>query len=100
MKPEIAKSDWDQVTELACEVVNASSMDDDILSQSKLSRLFDVLDSLEEKYGEHPSITATRGDFTEDATEALIHLQKALSLARFYQDEEEEAEILDSIENL
>lgn len=100
MKPRIEKADWDRVTELACDVVDASAMEDEILKQSKLAGLFAFLDDLESKYGPHPSIIATRGDFTEDPLEALQYLQKALTLARYYDDRFEEEEILDSIENL
>ncbi|HEY5892303.1 MAG TPA: hypothetical protein VIT91_03640 [Chthoniobacterales bacterium] len=100
MKPSIAKPDWDRVHQAACDIVNAYTMGDEILGQSKRERLFDVLDELEEKYGEHPSIIATRGDFSENRDEAMACFQKALKLARFYGDKEEEAGILDSIENL
>src|SRR5687768_2471737 len=100
MKPHIEKVDWDQVTELACDVVNASAMDDEILQQAKLAGLFALLNDLEAKYGPHPSIIATRGDFTENPAEALLHLQEALTLARYYDDRVEQEEILDSIESL
>lgn len=99
MKPRIEKSDWNRVHELACDIVNASSIDDQILVDTIRESLFSVLEELEEKYGEHPSIIATRGDFSESGDEAMVHFQKALKLARFYNDKEEEAEILDSIEN-
>ena len=32
MKPRIAKPDWDRVHQLACDIVNASSMGDEIYS--------------------------------------------------------------------
>jgi hypothetical protein len=100
MKPRIVKSDWDQVHELACDIVNAIAMDDEILSQSRRVSLLDLLNDLEQKYGEHPSIIATRGDFCENRDESMACFQKALKLARFYKDEIEEIEILDSINNL
>jgi len=100
MKPRIEKADWDRVHELACEIVNATSINDEILSDSKHQSLFYVFDDLESRYGRHPSIIATRGDFTEDPNEALALFQQALELARFYDDKAEEEEILDSIKNL
>jgi len=100
MKPSIEKADWDRVHEMACGIVNATSIGDGILSESKHESLFSVLDELEAKYGKHPSIIATRGDFTDDRNEALSLFQQALVLARFYEDKEEEEEILDSIKNL
>ena len=100
MKPRIEKADWDRVHDLACEIVNATSINDGILSESKHLSLFSVLDELESKYGRHPSIIATRGDFTDDPNEALALFHQALELARFHDDKTEEEEILDSIENL
>ena len=100
MKPSIEKADWNRVHELACEIANATGIDDGILSESKQESLFSFLDELEVKYGKHPSIFATRGDFTDDRNEAFSLFQQALVLARFYEDKEEEEEILDSIKNL
>ena len=100
MKPRIEKTDWDRVLQLACDIVNASSTDDEILTESKRESLFRVLDELEAKYGKHPSIIATRGDFSANRNEALLFFQEALELARFYDDRDEEEEILDSIKGL
>ena len=70
----ISADDWERIHELAVDIVNADEDD----SEAYRTRLLDYLYSLEEKYGELPSILATRADYTND-----LSLKKRL-LARAY----------------
>ena len=62
MKNPIEKRDWDRVHELACDIANASGMDDDALAASKVDGLFGFLRELESKYGRLSRIVATYAD--------------------------------------
>jgi hypothetical protein len=93
----IAKPDWDRVHELACDIVNASSAEDGVLTASKTEALMSVLSELEAKYGPCAKITATVADFTEEKDESPRLYQEALRLARAEGDAEEERLILESI---
>jgi hypothetical protein len=80
MTPDgISDDDWLRVHEIVCDVVNASSMEDDVLCEYHRQRLFGVLDELQLVYGRIPSIVGTRADFTMDDTAAIPLLQEALA---------------------
>lgn len=93
----IAKADWDRVHELACEIVNAFSVNDDVLAASKREALMSVLQELELKYGPCSTITATVADFTEEEGERSRLYQKALRQVKAEGDAEGERLILESI---
>jgi len=93
----IAKPDWDQVHELACDIVNASGAEDSVLVASKTETLMIVLRELEVKYGPCSKIAATVADFTEEKEERPRLYQEALRLAKAEGDAEEERLILESI---
>jgi hypothetical protein len=59
----ISTEDWDVVHELAVDIVNAVDPTENARCRQ---RLFEYLDQLEGKYGQVPSILATRADFGED----------------------------------
>ena len=66
MTPDgIETTDWDQVHELALEVVYTSAEGDDTGSTRAAVRLRELLDQLQEKYGPLPSLLATRADYVE-----------------------------------
>ena len=92
----ITKADWDQVHELACEIANASSQDDDVLAESKTETLMCVLKELEAKYGTCSRITATIADYAEEDKRLSLY-REALSQARAEGDAENEKLILDSL---
>ena len=73
----ISDDDWKQVVERSHALVDASSIDDEVLIQAREQELFEVLDALERKYGPLPSLTATRADFTDETEER----QRLLELA-------------------
>ena len=100
MPKGINKSDWDKVHELACEVVNATLDEDDVLSESRNEELLGTLNDLRIKYGDHPSILGTLGDFSEDTNERMNYYNKALVRAKELNYQTEIDEIEDSIHSL
>jgi hypothetical protein len=82
MPPQISKPDWDEVTEAAWEVANAATADDDVWLQRSRSRLMELLDTLDSRYGPHSWLVATRADSTEDRTQKEVLLRQAFELAR------------------
>jgi hypothetical protein len=76
----ISAKDWERVHELAVDIVNA----DEDESEGFRTHLLDYLYSLEEKYGELPSILATRADYTNDLRlkERLLARAYGLAMAR------------------
>ena len=100
MPKGIEKEDWDRIHELACEVVNATLNEDEILSESRNETLLAALRELKEKYGKHPSILATIGDFTEEKEERMKIYSRALERAKEMNFEEEIFEITESIQDL
>lgn len=100
MPEGIDKSDWDEVRQMACYIVNAALMEDDVLLASRNSAMLDLLASLQEKYGDHPSILATIGDYLDDPTERRTQYMKALAIARAQRNQPEIEEITDSLRSL
>ncbi len=78
----ISTDDWDLVHQAACDVVNASAIDDDVLSAHHTEGLFDLLSELETRYGRIPSILATRADFTDAPASAIALHEEALKVAK------------------
>jgi hypothetical protein len=76
----ISTEDWDIVHQLGLDIVNASGQEEDVCRE----RLFEYLDKLEERYGELPSILATRADFLNDdqRKEDLLKRSYVLASAR------------------
>jgi hypothetical protein len=78
----ISTEDWDVVHELAVNLVNT----DEERSEECRARLLRYLDKLEEKYGELPSILATRADYVDDLNAREQLLTRAYSLAENRRD--------------
>jgi hypothetical protein len=74
----ISGEDWDVLHGLAVELVNAADGDDEAACRATLMR---YLDRLAAKYGERPSILATRADYTQDAETKERLLRRAYDLA-------------------
>ncbi len=96
----ITKEAWSEVHQKACDIANASMMDDDVLAASHSAAMFDILDALERDFGRQPAIIATRADYVEDIDSKRQLFADALALARELGDKTEEAEILDSLQTL
>jgi hypothetical protein len=81
----ISTADWDGVHERALNVVNAR--DDDALADHYRLELLEFLDSLDRKYGELPSLLATRADYVEDPRESERLLFRAYDRSLTIADE-------------
>ena len=92
----IAKVDWDRVHELACEIANASSHEDNVLAEAKTEGLICVLNELEAKYGACSRITATIADYAEEERRVSLY-QEALRQAKAEGDAENARLILESL---
>jgi hypothetical protein len=73
----VSTKDWDQVHELAVEIVNASAVEDETAGKVAYRRLMELLDQLQMKYGPLPSLLATRGDYAQDPSEREYWLEAA-----------------------
>lgn len=93
----ITKEVWSQVVDKAVEIGNAAMRDDFLMVGIHRAQMLDLLDELEEEHGLHPALLATRADFSDDIVERRRLFKQALALARSQGDEDEEAEILDSL---
>lgn len=74
----ISDPDWDQVRDLATELVNHAEGHESDMWRNRLLR---CLDRLQGKYGELPSLLATQADYTEDDAEKERLLLRAYALA-------------------
>ena len=93
---QIAKVDWDRVHDLACDIANATSQDDDVLADSKTEALMCILKELEAKYGVCSRITATMADYAEEGRQMSLY-REALTQAKAEGDDENVKLILDSM---
>lgn len=100
MPEGIEKPDWDTVHQLAVDAANAALMEDDVLLASRNTAMLDLLGDLQRKYGDHPSILATIGDYLDDPVDRRRQYTKALAVARAQGNQSEIEEIEDSLRNL
>lgn len=96
----IKPDDWDVVTQIACDIVNADAIDDEILSDSHMQRMLDTLNEFRGRYGDHPALLATIGDYAKSPAEKRKYYLRALRIARDLRDQDEVNEILDSLQQL
>lgn len=96
----ITKEDWSRVHAKAVEIANAAMRDDFLMVDVHKSQMLDLLDELEVEFGPNPMIIATRADFLDDVVERGRLFEQALALAKGRGDQDEEAEILDSLREL
>ena len=100
MPKGIDKSDWDMVRQMAVDVANAAIMDDKVLMDSRNVAILDLLSELQKKYGDHPSLIATIGDYLDDPIDRRKQYEKALAIAKKQHYQEEIEEIEDSLRKL
>lgn len=87
MTPDgITEKEWGKVKELAAKIANASLPGQEIDFDKYQDKLLHFLDELENKYGELPSILATRADYVADASTSIVLLEKAYKLAKSRND--------------
>ena len=96
----ICRQDWDRVIEKACDIANATENDHDPMYEVRVEGMMALLDELAAKYGPQSRILATRADYLESCSERRVLYEQALDLARKAHDQQEIAEIRDSINQL
>lgn len=77
----ISTKDWDRVKERAAKIATAVCSDKTAQAKKETKALLALLDHLQERYGELPSILATRADYVANRSESLRLLKKAYALA-------------------
>ena len=77
----ITTEDWNEVHELAVEIVNHSAGEEHMAEARARAALMALLDQLEQKYGRRPSLLATRADYIESPGERERLLLMAFSEA-------------------
>lgn len=82
----ISKIEWNKIEYLASKIVADAFSDDDILYKKHTEEILYELDILQNKYGELPSILATKADYVDDCKQELILLKKAYEIARSIMD--------------
>lgn len=97
---DITEAAWSRVHEKACDIVNASTIDDVVMVSVFTDQLMVILDELEVEFGPHPEFYDTRADFLDDPDERMRLYRRALKLAREKNDEGVTEEILESMKTL
>lgn len=99
IKP-LTKEAWSHVMEKACDIANAVMRDDDVMVEVYTVQMLKLLDEMEEEYGNHTQLLATRADYLENDEERRALFEKALVLAKERGDQAEVDEILDSLRTM
>ncbi len=92
----IDTEDWDVVHQFALDIVNSS----EDKSDQYTDQLLIFLRSLEQKYGELPSILATRADYIDDIIEREKLYKRAYALAEKWNDYQNCVETAHSLSEL
>jgi hypothetical protein len=96
----ISTEDWNEVHELAVEIVNHSAAEDPTAEARARASLIALLDRLEQKYGQRPSLLATRADYVESPTERERLLLRAFSEADRIKDNDNRLLVAESLASL
>ena len=96
----ITKQAWSLVHDKALDVANAAMREDFVMFGVFNKQMLDLLDELEVEFGAQPRILATRADYLDDIVQRRSFYEEALRLARKQGDDEEIAEILESLQTL
>jgi len=92
----IDTKDWDTVHQLSLNIVNSGEDE----SNQYTDQLLNFLESLEKKYGELPSILATRADYIEDMIQREKLYIRAYTLAEKRNDNQNCLETAHSLSEL
>ena len=76
------KIEWQQVQDSALALLNATFADDKVLRASLFEDLSAVLDELRMRYGDHPILRETEGDFTDDPLQRVSAYKSAVRAAQ------------------
>jgi hypothetical protein len=96
----ISTEDWNDVHEVAVEIVNHSAAEDHTAGARARASLMALLDRLDEKYGKRPSLLATRADYVESPAERERLLLMAFSEADRIKDTENRLLVAESLASL
>ena len=96
----ISDEDWNDVHELAVEIVNHSAVDDHAAEARARALLMERLDRLDQKYGKRPSLLATRADYVESPNERERLLLSAFSEAERIKDSGNRMLVAESLASL
>lgn len=73
---------WENVTELAADIVNADAKNDAKAALSAKRKLLSYLKGLQKSFGVHPSIVATRADYEKKPKRRVELYKRAFQLAQ------------------
>lgn len=76
-----SEAEWSRVEHASVDVVNATLMDDDVLSESRRIVLGNLLLELRERYGDHPILLETEADFATDSAQRRELYLRSITLA-------------------
>jgi hypothetical protein len=96
----ISDEDWNDVHELAVEIVNHSAAENHTAEARARALLIALLNRLDLKYGKRPSLLATRADYVESPTEREHLLLSAFSEADRIKDTENRLLVAESLASL
>lgn len=75
------EAEWTSVVEAAVALVNATAMNDAVLSDVSRDALVELLAGLSQRYGEHPVLLETAADFASSRVERIRLYHRALRMA-------------------
>ena len=96
----VSAEDWSGVHELAVEIVNHSAAENHTAEARARASLMALLDRLDRKYGQRPSLLATRADYVESPDERERLLLMAFSEAERINDAENRMLVAHSLASL
>lgn len=96
----ISTTDWNQVRQLATQVVEEISNGETFSHSKSRTQLLSLLRSLEKKYGRLPSFLATRADYKLSAKRKVSLLTEAYNLAREVGDDKNVTLVASSLAQL
>ncbi len=75
------QSEWQRIEDVCRSMVDAILVDDSVLEASLYAELMVRLQELRERYGEHPVLLETAGDFSGDSLMQIELYRRAIQLA-------------------
>ena len=76
-----SRFEWQQVKDVTHSIVNATLVNDVVLQVSLFQQLTALLETLRDRYGEHPILLETTADFCDDHSLQLDLYRRAIRLA-------------------
>lgn len=82
----IPRNEWMLVEDLADKVLDANLSGDLVIELKYKEQMINLLDKLQTKYGELPSIYATKADYIDDIQQEVVLLKKGFDIANNLND--------------